>query len=72
MDFIEHGDTETARTSAKTTIASNTHVLPLLLGCQALPEDHIEYVGMGDISKAAAYVQDALDLWRQIDGPYAG
>ncbi len=66
--YIEHGDSDAARTCIDEAVAGNPHVPALLLGRTTLPAEQPEYVGLGDPAEAVAYVQANLSVWQCSDG----
>lgn len=61
--FRTHGSDATSNKLLRAAMASNKHVVPMLLGRTELPTEQPMTVGYGDESEAVSYVLAALPSW---------
>lgn len=61
--FRTHGSDATSNKLLRAAMASNEHVVPMLLGRTELPTEQPLTVGYGDESEAVSYVLAALPSW---------
>ncbi|MDO9471625.1 MAG: hypothetical protein Q7J28_01080 [Caulobacter sp.] len=66
--FREQGGDEIARAALDAALASNKHVVGLLLGKKRLPSRRPAYYSPGEVSEAVIYVQDFKDTWHATEG----
>lgn len=68
LAFRAKGASDISRRALSRAAKANPHVAAYLLERKPLPRNAPEFIGVGDESEAAAYVQNALASWKKTDG----